>query len=126
MNSLDTVLKLALMGAIIAIATPELAWGQNALEISVNNLRDGIRNMPVVVSGIAYTTGAAMLIGGALKLKSHADNPGSAPLAAGLTRLGVGGALISVPSLTGWIQSALSTSGYDPSGQGEVLPAITH
>ena len=124
MKHMDTVLKLGLMAAVVSMAIPDISWAGSALQTSVDGVKNGITNMPVVVSGVAYTTGAALLISGALKLKAHADNPGSAPLAAGLTRLGVGGGLASVPTFVGWLQDSLSVNNSAAVNSGQVLRQI--
>lgn len=104
------VLKIALGAAVITLAFPEPSLAQ-ALKDSVDEVKTGIKNIPVIVSGIAYFAGGATMLHGAGLLKKHADNPTSQALAPGVIRMCLGGAVAALPMLMGWITASLKSQG---------------
>jgi hypothetical protein len=106
----EDVLKIAVAAAVITAAFPDVSWAQT-LKTSVDEVKTGMGNMPVVLSGLAYLAGGATMLHGAGMLKKHADNPTQNPLAQGLTRLGIGGVIAALPTAMGWIATSLKTEG---------------
>jgi hypothetical protein len=104
----EDVLKLGLAAAVIVAAFPDPAFAQN-LGQSVGEVKTGMRNMPIVLSGLAYLAGGATMLHGAGLLKKHADAPHQTPLAQGLMRMGLGGLIAALPTLMGWIAASLKT-----------------
>lgn len=102
------VLKLGLAAGVIAMACPDVAFAQQ-LQNSVEEVKTGMRNMPIVLSGLAYLAGGATMMHGAGLLKKHADGPTQVPLAQGLMRMGVGAAIAALPILMGWVGDSLKT-----------------
>lgn len=107
---IEYALKLGALAAVIAAALPDLSWAQT-LQTSVDNVKQGMGNMPIVLSGLAYLAGGATMLHGAGLLKKHSDNPTQTPLAQGLTRLGIGGVIAALPTAMGWIATSLKTEG---------------
>ena len=102
------VLKLGLAAGVIAMACPDVAFAQQ-LQNSVEEVKTGMRNMPIVLSGLAYLAGGATMMHGAGLLKKHADGPTQVPLTQGLMRMALGGVIAALPTLMGWIASSLKT-----------------
>ena len=108
------VMQSLLMAAVIAASLPLTgsAFAQNLTE-SVSTVHSGISNIPNIVAGLFYIGGAALVGAGALKLKTHSENPSQAPLGAGLGRIGAGAALIALPAFGNWLNNSLGI-GYNP------------
>ncbi len=75
------------------------AHAQSAVNSMITNLQGNIANVPKLIYGASYIGGTTALMMGAFKLKAHAENPGQTPMQQGLARLGVGGALIALPTI---------------------------
>lgn len=60
--------------------------------------------LPYILSTVCYDNGQFMMVGGKMSLKKHSKNPSSEPVAKGVSKLLTGGAITSVPALTGIIQ----------------------
>ncbi len=106
----ETVLKTGLIAAVIAMACPELSLAQ-ALKDSVSEVKTGISNMPMLVSGFAYIAGGAAMMSGAGMLKKHADNPQQNPLAPGVARMAIGGVVAAMPSFLSYVNNSLKNDG---------------
>lgn len=106
----DDILKLGIAAAVLSFGFPDLSWAQ-ALKDSVDEVKTGLKNVPIVVSGVAYIAGGATMLHGAGLLKKHADNPTSQPLAPGVMRMGLGGVVAALPTFMGWISSSLKSQG---------------
>jgi len=106
------MLKYGVLASIIAIAMPEMAGAAS----DVNGLLHSVASkqlisLPYILSAVCYVGGSFMLVSGALSLKKHAENPGSEPMGKGIARLLTGGAITSVPALTGIIQRTSEVNG---------------
>jgi hypothetical protein len=110
LNTKDTVLKMALLASVIALAVPSMAYAQN-MQATSAALVDAMKDMPVIISGISYMFGGLLVLGGANKLKMHAENPQQTPMSHGLVRIGVGGIIAGMPPFMGWVNSSLSIGG---------------
>jgi len=102
----ENVIKLGLMAAVIVVACPDAAFAQK-LSSSVTELKSGISNIPLLVSGFAYFAGAATILSGAGMLKKHSENPQQNPLAPGVTRLALGASVAALPSLISFMSQTV-------------------
>lgn len=112
-EKLSEMLKYAVLSAVISFALPEQA---GATANDVNSVLHTVAStqlssLPYVLSVVCYVGGAFMLVSGALSLKKHAENPASEPMGKGIARLLTGGAITSVPALTGVIQRTAGVEG---------------
>jgi len=82
---------------LVAAAPAFAATGQ--LSDSIDNVRDNLTTVPVLINFAAYIVGFALAVAGVGKLKAHVDNPGQTPIKDGLGRLGAGALFISIPFL---------------------------
>ena len=98
-----------ILGAHDALALDQGSSG--GIGAVVSNAQTGIKSAANLVYTAAYTGGVTALMMGAFKLKAHAENPGNTPMAQGLARIGVGSALIALPTVaqTG-MESLLGTN----------------
>ena len=106
------VFKFTALGllATTVVLFPDMAFAQD-LQQSVTSLKQGIGEIPTIISGFAYMLGAGMMIAGAMKLRSHAENPTSEPLQKGLVRLGVGAVIAAMPAFATWANTTLANEG---------------
>jgi len=77
-------------------------------------IKKGVNNAGVLVglaAFAAYTIGVFFVFRGLQMLRGHIDNPGNAPLAESLKRLGVGGALLSLPMVANIVLKTFGASG---------------
>jgi hypothetical protein len=70
-------------------------------------MHGGISQIPNIIAGLLYISGAALIGAGALKLKAHAENPTQTTLGHGLSRIGAGAALIALPIFSSWLHNLL-------------------
>ncbi len=105
----ETIYTLKVLGvaALVAAACPDLALAQN-MQQTTSSLAASMRDMPTVLSGLAYLGGGVMVLGGANKLKQHAENPQQTPMSHGLVRMGVGGMVAGLPAFMGYINNTMS------------------
>jgi len=116
MKKVETMLemvKFAVLASVISIAMPEAA---GATASTVNSVlhsvaTDQLVGLPYILSVVCYVAGAFMLVSGALSLKKHAEAPTQEPMGKGIARLLTGGAITSVPALTGIIQRSTGVNG---------------
>jgi hypothetical protein len=104
---LNDFVKLGLAAAVISAAFPGMGFAEELAD-SVSTVKDGISNMPVVLSGLAYLAGGATMLHGAGLLKKHADQPTGTSLAQGLSRLGIGGVIAALPVALQFVSNTLS------------------
>ncbi len=104
----NDLIKLGLAAGVLAIGMPDLAAAAGTLADTVQQTETNMNSMPTVLSGLAYLGGGATMLHGAGLLKKHADQPTGTPLAQGLTRLGIGAFVASLPVAIGYLQSSLS------------------
>lgn len=111
------VFKTFVLAAVIAAAFPEFSFAATGLEESVANVSGSMKDMPIVLSGIAYLAGGATMLSGAGLLKKHADNPASTPLMQGMSRMVAGGFVAALPVGLEWAIKTLSLMGTCGDGQ---------
>ena len=83
------VLKSLALAAVVAMAWPHTGHAQN-MQTTAAAVVDAMKDLPTIISGIAYTFGGILVLGGANKLKQHAENPSQTPMSHGVVRIGVG------------------------------------
>jgi hypothetical protein len=104
---LNDVVKIGLAAAVIVGALPDVSWAQDLTE-SVKEVKSGIGNMPIVLSGLAYLAGGATMLHGAGLLKKHADQPTGTTLAQGVSRVAIGGVIAALPVALQFVSTSLS------------------
>lgn len=102
-----TYLKFAILGAVVAAAFPSAGLAQD-MSATTSSLVEGLKDMPTIISGVAYLAGGVMVLGGANKLKMHAENPMQTPLSHGLVRIGVGGVVAGLPPFMVWVNNTMA------------------
>lgn len=102
-----TAVKYAALAAVVAIACPHPAAAQS-IQATSAAIVDALKDMPTIISGVAYIFGGLLVLGGANKLKMHAENPQQTPMSHGLVRIGTGGMIAALPPFMGWVNTSLS------------------
>ena len=100
-------IQYGLMATLITLALPEVGHAQN-LTATTQALVAGLKDMPVIISGVSYLFGGLLVLGGANKLKMHAENPQQTPMSHGLVRIGMGGMIAGLPPFMGWVNNTLA------------------
>jgi hypothetical protein len=103
----DFAVKTALLAGVVMLAFPHTAEAQN-MQATTAALVDALRDTPTIISGVAYLFGGLLVLGGANKLKMHAENPQQTPMSHGLVRIGTGGMIAGLPPFMGWVNNTLS------------------
>lgn len=83
-----------------------LLWGEQALagqaqtltELA-DNLQKNVKSLDTLLTIISYIAGVGFCIAGILQFKAHKDNPAQVPLSKPMVYLGVGAALLFLPSI---------------------------
>lgn len=107
-TTLNTTVKSLALAAVVALAWPTLGHAQD-MQATTKSVAAGLQDMPTIISGIAYLAGGVMVLGGANKLKMHAENPMQTPLSHGLVRIGVGGVVAALPIMMQWVNNTMAT-----------------
>lgn len=81
-----------------------LLWGTEAMAAQdladiVKNVKDNVIEIGPLLSIAAYVVGVGFCIAGIVQFKAHKDNPAQVPLSKPMVYLGVGAALLFLPSL---------------------------
>ncbi len=108
MGSSGSVFDIFLMGDYKVKGAGAGGTGVGAL------IKNGINNTMILVdvaNVAAYIIGVFFTVRGIQLLRAHIDNPGNAPLAESLKRLGVGGALFSFPILVNVVYGTFGATG---------------
>jgi hypothetical protein len=95
------------LALFIAAALPEPAHAQN-IQSTAAALVEAMKDLPTIISGIAYTFGGILVLGGANKLKMHAENPSQTPMSHGIVRIGVGGVIAGLPPFMAWVNNSMA------------------
>ena len=69
------------------------------LNFIMASIISSLRNVPALISAVAYLLGLLFGVLGLLKLKDHIENPDQNPMKDGVIRLLVGGALFALPTV---------------------------
>src|SRR5262245_32272826 len=100
-------LKSLALALVVAAAWPHPALAQN-MQNTAAAVVEAMKDLPTIVSGIAYTFGGILVLGGANKLKMHAENPSQNPLSHGIVRIGVGGVIAGLPPFMAWVNNSMA------------------
>jgi hypothetical protein len=100
-------LKGAALALVVAAAFPEPGHAQS-MQVTAAAVVDAMKDLPTIISGIAYTFGGILVLGGANKLKMHAENPSQTPMSHGIVRIGVGGVIAGLPPFMAWVNNSLA------------------
>lgn len=100
------------VGVVANILGADAAHAQD-IGNTITRLGNSVSKASNLVYMGAYAGGTTALMMGAFKLKAHAENPSQTPMQQGLARVGVGAALVALPSVGSTIQNSL---GLDQSG----------
>jgi hypothetical protein len=107
-NLIHSIYQGILTAAIVAIASPHMAFAATDLTTTVSTVQSSINNIPQVIAGAFYIGGAAMTGAGLLQLKAHAENPAQNPLGKGMGRLAAGAGLLALPAMSNWVNNTLN------------------
>jgi hypothetical protein len=105
-KKLFSTLKTLACGGLLA-STGLLVWSTDALASSggqglsdiVNNVQTNIITLGPLLTIVSYIAGVGFAIAGIVQFKAHKDNPTQVPLSKPLVYLGVGAALLFLPSI---------------------------
>ena len=87
-----------ILGAFIGAAFASTAFAGTATVTEVSeNMVASARQLPGMVSGLAYLIGLVLGISGIFKLKAHVDNPANTPIKSSIIRLVIGGSMFALP-----------------------------
>ncbi|MBI3418646.1 MAG: hypothetical protein HY053_00725 [Proteobacteria bacterium] len=101
------ILKGLTLALVVAAAWPHAAHAQN-MQTTAAAIVEAMKDLPTIISGIAYTFGGILVLGGANKLKMHAENPSQTPMSHGIVRIGVGGVIAGLPPFMAWVNNSLA------------------
>jgi len=90
----------------------------NDLNSYLSDTSGNVNNIPDLISFMSYIGGAALAALGVVKLKAHVENPSNNPMKDGLARLGFGGLLLALPTITTVMQDTTSASGTEATYKG--------
>lgn len=91
-------------GAVSALYTGTGTVINDVLE----NIIDGISNLPGLVTGVAYLLGLVLCVTGIVKVKDHVENPDRVELKEGVARLLIAGALFALPTMFSAIENTIT------------------
>jgi hypothetical protein len=110
---LNGLLQCAIMTAAVVAVTPAFAqaaagdFGTTVTNFETNTV--GV--VPQAIAVVSYVGGIGMMIGGAMGLKQHAENPSSNKISPPIGKLLVGAGLVGLPALTKWVASSSQLTG---------------
>lgn len=105
------------VGLMVGAKAASAAGGPTMATVT-DNIVVSSEGLPNLISIVAYISGLAMAVFGIMKIKEHVDNPGQTKLKDGIIRLGVGGALLTLPFILNVMTNTLSAGSV-----GTVTPA---
>ncbi|MQW45320.1 hypothetical protein GHK68_24425 [Sinorhizobium meliloti] len=117
---------LAASAAVVAgmIAAPAYGAGGNNFSSIGSNIIASIRDVPGLISGLAYLFGLVLGVAGILKIKDHVENPQQTPLKDAAARLLAGGALFALPIVYEAMHNTIGQGGGVPVN-GATLAAVS-
>lgn len=105
-----TVQFSAMLAALMVVGSVDAHAANNFSSIA-ENIIDSIKNLPGLLSGIAYMFGILLGVLGVLKIKDHVENPGQVALKDGAVRLAAGGGLFALPIVFEAMQNTVGDDG---------------
>jgi len=113
---IDDVLTGLVVAAVLSAVILADAIAQNLADVGTGAQQGIMKPFVHFVSYVSYTLGTIMTVAGIAKAKAHADNPGNAPLAQALGRLGAGAAFLAAPMLASTLVGTASNVGINGNG----------
>lgn len=115
----DRVALALIMAALMAL--PDVAFAQSTGSSGSSTTTLGFMTyffaseeltyIPNLIAAVCYIVGIGMMVGGVMKLKDHAENPGQNKMAPGVARMFAGSALVTLPTFMGWVQNTMMIVG---------------
>jgi intracellular multiplication protein IcmD len=95
--------KIILAMALFSIAGFVFAGGNDPATLGsiADNIRKNLAALVNLVYGVAGFVGVLFLLTGIVKFKAHRESPTQVPMTAPLVLIGIGAALLFLPTLTG-------------------------
>ena len=90
--------SLAMLSAML-LSNQAWAAGAQSLSDIVTNVQGNISTLGPLLTIVSYIAGVGFSIAGIVQFKAHKDNPQQVPLSKPLVYLGVGAALLFLPTL---------------------------
>ena len=90
---------LAFFVTMSMISESAFASGNQDLTAIAGTLYTNIKSLADLLTIVSYIAGIAFAIAGVVQFKAHKDNPGQVPLSKPIVYLGVGAALLFLPSI---------------------------
>ena len=81
------------------------------LDLYLQKTADKTNSIPDAVAFISYLGGTALAALGVVNLKQHVENPGNTPMKNGLAKLGFGGMLLALPTVTNVMMGTTASEG---------------
>lgn len=101
------------------VSSTAFASGNQDLAAVAGTLYKNIKALSDLLTIISYIAGIAFAIAGVVQFKAHKDNPGQVPLSKPIVYLGVGAALLFLPSIITTAGSTVfGSSGGTSAGKG--------
>jgi intracellular multiplication protein IcmD len=88
----------ALFGLLLVAGQVSAGTGEDLTKV-VDRVQTNIGSLTPLLSLISYIAGIAFCIAGIVQFKAHKDNPTQVPLSKPLVYIGVGSALLFLPSI---------------------------
>lgn len=98
-NTLKTIAGCGATFSILMIWGQEASAAAQSLSDIVNNVQTNVVTLGPLLTIISYIAGVAFAIAGIVKFKTHKDNPQQATLSQAIVYLGVGAALLFLPTI---------------------------
>lgn len=124
MFKLSNILKAVACGstigglALVAFSPDALAQAQGLSDI-VGNVQENVITLGPLLTIISYIAGVGFAIAGIVQFKAHKDNPTQVPLSKPLVYLGVGAALLFLPSIMATAGTTVFAGSQTSAGKGK-------
>ncbi len=103
-------------GAMVGFSSD--AFANNTFNDYVSETSDNVSSVPDVVAFISYLGGTALAALGVVGLKKHVEDPAQNPMKNGLAKLGFGGMLLALPTITNVMLDTTAADGGNTTFQG--------
>lgn len=111
MKNLSHKLAAAMTVGALSMNSTDAFAAAGGFDTIAGNIEESVGEVPRLLSVLSYLAGIGLGISGVLKLKDHVENPQNAPLKTGAVRLGVGGALLAMPTVLNAMTGSIGTAG---------------
>ncbi len=119
---LKRVLRLsAMLGTMFVtlLCTEQVFAAAQDLSAIVKNVQTNVETLAPLLTIISYVAGVGFAIAGIVQFKAHKDNPAQVPLSKPLVYLGVGAALLFLPSIMASAGSTVFAGSETSAGKGD-------